>query len=306
MNGMSDFQSGDGVGRQRVVLIAGPTASGKSALALEIAKERQAVIVNADSMQVYDVLDVLTARPDASEQAVVPHYLYGHVDPSVAYSTGLWLDDVKRLLQQPPLRERPLVFVGGTGLYFRALLGGLSDMPEIPADIRAYWRQQQVEQGAEALHAVLAARDPLAAATLRPTDSQRVVRALEVFEASNRSILEWQEQKGEALIEGEFAEKMVIEPDRQWLNDRIAQRFARMIDLGALDEVRALLSMRLAGDLPAMRAIGVRELAEVLAGTMEIDRAIERAIIATRQYAKRQMTWFRNQLDSSWQRIARP
>ncbi|ATU91079.1 tRNA (adenosine(37)-N6)-dimethylallyltransferase MiaA [Phyllobacterium zundukense] len=293
---------------RQTILIAGPTASGKSALALRLAEETGGVIINTDSMQVYDVLNLLTARPGPDDLKITPHYLYGHVSPAIAYSTGRWLADVESVLDRPELTEKTVIFVGGTGLYFRALLGGLSAMPDIPANVRAYWRQQDAEQGAEKLHAILAGKDSLAASTLRPTDSQRIVRALEVIDASGRSIIEWQKETGRPLIDASVARKIVIDPDRQWLGTRIATRFEMMMKGGAIDEVKALLSLGLSGDLPAMRAIGVREIAEVLAGRLRTEEAAELATIATRQYAKRQMTWFRNQLSDGdgWERLSYP
>ncbi|MEK1851281.1 MAG: tRNA (adenosine(37)-N6)-dimethylallyltransferase MiaA [Phyllobacterium sp.] len=291
---------------RQLILIAGPTASGKSALSLRLAEETRGVIINTDSMQVYDVLNLLTARPGPDDLKVAPHYLYGHVSPAIAYSTGQWFCDVEKTLNRLELSEKTVIFVGGTGLYFRALLGGLSAMPEIPADIRAYWRQQDAEQGAEKLHAILTRKDPLAASSLRPTDSQRIVRALEVINASGRSIIEWQKETGRPLINGEAARKIIIAPDRQWLGERIATRFEMMMRGGATDEVKALLSLGLSAELPAMRAIGVREISEMLAGRLRIEEAAELATIATRQYAKRQMTWFRNQLGEDWERLPCP
>lgn len=257
-------------------------------------------------MQVYNVLEQLTARPGRAELERVPHYLYGHVSPSIAYSTGRWFSDVEELLKVPELTEKTLIFTGGTGLYFRALLGGLSTMPAIPEDIRSFWRKQDAEVGAEKLHELLALKDPVAAALLRPTDSQRIVRALEVFDSSGRSIAEWQKETGRALINAAAARKIIIEPDRQWLGLRIAKRFGTMMEEGALDEVKALLSLGLSHELPAMRAIGVKEIAEVLAGRLKTEQAAELATIATRQYAKRQMTWFRNQLGDDWERVPYP
>lgn len=286
---------------KNAILIAGPTASGKSALALRLAKEVDGVIVNADSMQVYDVLNVLTARPKADDLAMVPHQLYGHVSPAMLYSTGRWLDDVGSVLKNPNLAERPLVFVGGTGLYFRALTEGLSEMPTIPDAVRRQWRDNLAERGPEAMHRILAEKDSAAASTLRPTDSQRIVRALEVIDASGRSILDWQSQKGAALIDGSVARKYVIRPDRTILAERISRRFDHMMAGPAVDEVRALLALNLAEELPAMKAIGVREIRAMLAGELSQDEASMLAKTATRQYAKRQMTWFRNQLDDSWQ-----
>ncbi|GLU25046.1 tRNA (adenosine(37)-N6)-dimethylallyltransferase MiaA [Brucella sp. NBRC 12950] len=282
------------------ILIAGPTASGKSALALHMAKKTGGFIVNTDSMQVYDVLDLLSARPQSDELREAEHFLYGHVAPSVSYSTGKWFADVEALLSRADLRTRTPIFVGGTGLYFRALLGGLSQMPEVPADVREHWRNRMSEEGAEALHSALTELDPEIAATLRPTDSQRIVRALEVFEGTGKSLLHWQKNTGTALVDDASATKIVLLPDRKWLGERIAQRFNLMWDHGALDEVRVLNALHLDPALPAMKAIGVREISAFFAGEMTREHAIERSIIATRQYAKRQSTWFRNQLDESW------
>ncbi|MFQ0812923.1 tRNA dimethylallyltransferase [Brucella anthropi] len=282
------------------ILIAGPTASGKSALAIRMAHETGGFIVNTDSMQVYDVLDLLTARPGKADMAAAEHHLYGQVAPSISYSTGRWLDDVADLLSQPATRGRTPIFVGGTGLYFRALLGGLSQMPEMPADVRAYWRGRMEAEGPELLHRVLSERDPAMAATLQPSDSQRIVRALEVLEATGKSLLDWQQTKGQALVDDGSARKIVLLPDRTWLSERIATRFSLMWDNGAIDEVRALLALDLDPALPAMKAIGVREITAFLQGSISREDAIERSVIATRQYAKRQSTWFRNQLDDSW------
>ncbi|WP_130270044.1 tRNA (adenosine(37)-N6)-dimethylallyltransferase MiaA [Phyllobacterium myrsinacearum] len=295
-----------GVTRRQTILIAGPTASGKSALALRFAEETGGWIVNTDSMQVYGVLDVLTARPGPDDLRQAPHFLYGHVPPSEAYSTGRWFADVEHFLKTGAAGDRPLIFVGGTGLYFRALLGGLSAMPDIPDAVRAYWRAQDAQAGAQQLHAILSEKDPQAAAVLRPTDSQRIVRALEVIDASGRSIIDWQKQAGTPLIDAASARKIVIDPDRAWLGERIALRFATMLEKGAAGEVKALLALGLPSDLPAMRAIGVGEIARMLAGTITPAQAAELSAIATRQYAKRQMTWFRNQLGDDWERIAYP
>ncbi|MDX8435045.1 MULTISPECIES: tRNA (adenosine(37)-N6)-dimethylallyltransferase MiaA [Mesorhizobium] len=301
-----------GEGRvKNAILIAGPTASGKSALALDLAERQGGIIVNTDSMQGYSVLDVLTARPGSTDLARAPHHLYGHVHPSVAYSTGAWLRDVTKLIEDRLLAERPVgafverpvIFVGGTGLYFRALAEGISDMPEIPTAIRDRWRYELKEQGAERLHRILMREDSAVGMQLRPTDGQRIVRALEVLDASGRSIAEWQAARGRPLIDRESARFLVIEPDRAELVGRIETRFDRMLDVGALDEVRELLALNLDPDLPAMKAIGVRELQAAMAGQLGFAEAIERAKIATRQYAKRQATWFRHQLGPEWRRL---
>ncbi len=285
---------------KNAILIAGPTASGKSALAVHMARETGGFIVNTDSMQVYGVLDLLTARPGADDLASAEHHLYGHVSPSVSYSTGKWFADVASLLAQPELKGRTPIFVGGTGLYFRALLGGLSQMPEVALDVRNHWRARMEAEGAGALHRVLAERDPQMAATLQPTDSQRIVRALEVIESTGKSLSAWQQAKGHVLVDDQSARKVVLLPERGWLSERIARRFALMWNNGAIDEVKALLALQLDPALPAMKAIGVREIGAFLDDTMTKDEAIERSVIATRQYAKRQSTWFRNQLDESW------
>lgn len=298
----SGGQAGEGH-VENAILIAGPTASGKSALALDLAERKGGVIVNTDSMQGYSVLDVLTARPTAAELARVPHYLYGHVHPSIAYSTGAWLRDVMKLIDEGTLSERPVIFVGGTGLYFRALAQGISEMPDIPQPIRDRWRYELREQGAAKLHRILLREDSAAGMMLKPTDGQRIVRALEVLDASGRSILEWQTARGRPLIDRDSARFFVIEPDRAALVERIEARFDRMLEKGALDEVKQLTSLGLDPDLPAMKAIGVRELQAAMAGELSFSEAIGRAKIATRQYAKRQATWFRHQLGPEWLRL---
>jgi tRNA dimethylallyltransferase len=288
---------------KNAILIAGPTASGKSAMALDIAGRKGGAIVNTDSMQAYSVLRVLTARPSEQEMRGVPHLLFGHVHPSRAYSTGAWLRDVKRLREEGAFEGAIPIFVGGTGLYFRALVEGLSEMPVIPDVVRQRWRYELGEQGPDRLHRILMREDAGAALALRPSDGQRIVRALEVLEASGRSILAWQAEKGRPLIDRASAHFFVIEPDRARLVARIDERFDGMIESGALDEVRALSALDLDPELPAAKAIGFRELEAALAGKSEFAEAIERAKIATRQYAKRQSTWFRNQFGSEWRRI---
>ncbi|QDB99986.1 tRNA (adenosine(37)-N6)-dimethylallyltransferase MiaA [Mesorhizobium sp. 8] len=303
-SGMDDPVGQAGKGRVKdAILIAGPTASGKSALALDLAERTGGVIVNTDSMQGYAILDVLTARPGRVELSRAPHLLYGHVHPSVAYSTGAWLRDVTGLIEEDRLAGRRAIFVGGTGLYFRALAEGIPQMPDIPAAIRQHWRNEMNERGAPALHGILADRDADAARQLRASDGQRIVRALEVLEASGRSILAWQKDSTAPLIDRASARFLVIEPDRAALAGRIERRFDAMIDNGALEEVRELSALGLDPALPAMKAIGVRELQAALAGTMSAAVAIERAKIATRQYAKRQATWFRHQLGGEWRRL---
>ena len=289
--------------KRDAILITGPTASGKSALAVRLAAEHGGVVVNADSMQVYDTLDVLTARPRPQGMAGIEHRLYGHVPAGAAYSTGDWLREATAIVAELRAREALPVFVGGTGLYFRALTGGLSDMPVIPEAIRSHLRGRLAEEGAEALHQALAARDPQTAARLKPGDGQRIVRALEVLEATGRSISAFQAATGPAVIDAERAEKIVVLPDRAVLAARIDRRFSEMLASGAVAEVEALLALDLPPAMPVMKAIGVPQITAMLAGTMSAAEVVERGAAATRQYAKRQMTWFRNQLDESWRRI---
>ncbi|WP_199565929.1 tRNA (adenosine(37)-N6)-dimethylallyltransferase MiaA [Ensifer sp. M14] len=285
------------------ILITGPTASGKSALAVELARRHGGVVINADSMQVYDTLRVLTARPDEVDMGGVEHCLYGHVPAGAAYSTGAWLREAEALVAALRKAGRLPVFVGGTGLYFKALTGGLADMPDIPAVLRDRLRERLRQEGPEGLHAELAARDPQTAETLKPGDGQRIVRALEVVEATGQSIRVYQQKNGPQIIDPQRARKLVVLPDRKVLHNRINSRFGLMLSGGAIDEVRALMALDLDQIMPVMKAIGVSQIAALLRSEIDEAEVIETGSAATRQYAKRQMTWFRNQLDDSWQRI---
>ncbi|MEM5501044.1 tRNA (adenosine(37)-N6)-dimethylallyltransferase MiaA [Ahrensia kielensis] len=287
---------------RNATLLAGPTASGKSSLALDIARKNDGIIINTDSMQVYDVLRVLTARPSIEDEKSLPHHLYGHVHPASPYSTGNWLRDVEALLSTLS-PEQHVIFVGGTGLYFRALLGGLSPMPMVNDEVRLHWRERLIHEGAAVLHRELEKQDADVAKTLNPSDGQRIARALEVIDATGKSILWWQNQKGQSLVAAESVDRIVIEPDREILKTRIAKRFDQMVDEGALGEVEAINALEISSAMPAMKAIGVKQLSDYLAGTQTLDTAIELSKIATRQYAKRQMTWFRNQLGDNWRRV---
>ena len=285
------------------ILITGPTASGKSALAVELARRHGGAVVNADSMQVYDTLRVLTARPSDDEMQGIAHHLYGHVPAGQAYSTGEWLREAEALVRNLRGAGRMPVFVGGTGLYFKALTGGLSDMPAIPAPLRERLRLRLTEEGAEALHRELAAKDPAMAESLNPQDGQRIVRALEVLEATGRSIAAFQDRRGPMIVDPARARKIVVLPDRAVLHRRINGRFEKMLATGAEDEVRALLALGLKPEMPVMKAIGVSQIAALLRGEIGRAEVIATGSAATRQYAKRQMTWFRNQMDESWERI---
>ena len=279
-----------------IILIAGPTASGKSALALKLAEQRGGVIINADSMQVYRDLRIITARPTPDEEALVPHRLYGHVDAAENYSVGRWCDEASAALRECARERRPAVLAGGTGLYFNALTRGLAAVPPIPAEIRADVRARLKHEGVAALHAALAARDSAAAARLKPGDRARVTRALEVVLATGRSILQWHEDNKPANVDLARAAKVFLMPERDELLHRIDARFDAMIAAGALDEVRALAARKLDPSLPAMKAHGVPWLIRHLAGEITLAEAVEHAKRETRQYTKRQATWFRNQL----------
>ena len=283
---------------KRVLLIAGPTASGKSAVALKLAERFGATIVNADAMQVYADLRVLTARPSAAEERRAPHRLFGEVDAAENFSAGRWLARAGEILADS---QAPLIFVGGTGLYFRALTEGLSDIPRVPEAVRAAVRAEAEGQPTPALHARLVACDPATAARLRPSDRQRVLRALEVVAATGRPLVEFHgARQAPALPAGAWT-GLFLAPERPTLNARIEARFDEMLREGALDEVAALAARRLDPALPAMRAHGVPHLIAHLEGRLSLDEARALALRDTRRYAKRQFTWARHQMpDFSW------
>ncbi len=287
---------------KRPVLIAGPTASGKSALAMQLARAGGAVI-NADSMQVYGVLEVVTARPGEAETEGVPHHLFGHVDPREAYSVARWLDDVKSVLDGLCQNTMRPVFAGGTGLYFKALLEGLSLIPPVDPEIRQSLREA-AKSDVSALYRELEMMDPESWRKIKPGDGQRIVRALEVVRSTGKPLSWWQiRDKGEGVLAGQNAIRIVLEPDRARLREKIAERFKTMMERGAIEETRALLALDAAPELPAMRAIGVREIRAFIDGEISRDKAVELAITATAQYAKRQSTWFRNQFGADWHRF---
>jgi tRNA dimethylallyltransferase len=280
----------------KAVLIAGPTASGKSALALELAQKTGGVVINADSMQVYRDLRVITARPTPEEEAKVPHRLYGHVDAAVNFSAGHWVADAAAVLAEVRAQNRLPIFVGGSGLYFKALTRGLSAVPPIPPEIRQGARARLERDGVEALHAELAQRDPATAERLKPRDRTRIARALEVVEATGRSLTDWHREGLPPLLPPGQFRALFLAPDRDQLYAQIDARYDAMLAAGALEEVAALAARHLDPLLPAMKAHGVPVLIRHLKGeiTREAAAAIGRA--DTRHYAKRQFTWFRHQL----------
>lgn len=286
------------------VLIAGPTASGKSALAIELARAQDGVVINADSMQVYRELRILSARPDTDEEKQAPHRLYGHVAASERYSVARWREDAKLALEAAWREGLLPIVVGGTGLYFKALTEGLSSIPPIPPELRAGVEARADVEGVPSLHAALAKLDPESAERLAPHDRTRVVRALEVVEATGRSIGAWQQESGAPpLVDAATVRRIVLEPERAELYARIGRRFDIMVERGGMAEAEALLALNLNPALPAMKAIGIREFGAHLAGDLSLDEAIERAKMETRRYAKRQGTWFRNQM-ADWERLA--
>jgi len=278
------------------ILIAGPTASGKSALALVLAEKLGGTIVNADSMQVYRDLRIITARPTLDEEARVPHRLYGHVDAAENYSVGRWCRDVGEALAEISALDRVPILVGGTGLYFKALTAGLAAVPPIPADIREKVRSRLQSEGVAPLYAELIERDPETAHRLMPLDRSRIARALEVMLATGRSLTDWHRDGLPALVDPAHAAKIFLTCERKPLVARIETRFAAMLAAGALEEVRALSERQLNPLLPAMKAHGVPWLIRHLNGEISLDEAAAGAIMDTRRYAKRQHTWFRNQM----------
>ena len=292
----------DNMQEKVAVLIAGPTASGKSELALAIAERIGGIVVNTDSMQVYRDLAIITARPSAAEMARVPHLLYGYVDAAENYSVGRFLGDAAAALEAARAQGRVAIFTGGSGLYFKALITGLAAIPPVPPEIRAAVRSKLEASGPAALHAELWRRDPVVASRLRPADRIRIARALEVVEATGRSIVDWHNDGMPPLLDVNRIAKIFLMPDRAALYRRIDARFDVMLSIGALDEVQALASRRLDPLLPAMKAHGVPWLIRYLDGEISLAAAAAESKKDTRHYAKRQFTWFRHQL-ADWPRV---
>jgi tRNA dimethylallyltransferase len=280
----------------RAVLIAGPTASGKSALALRLAEKAGGVVINTDSMQVYRDLRIVTARPTPDEEARVPHRLYGHRDAAINCSVGTWLEDAAAALAEARCAGKLPIFTGGSGLYFKALLRGLSSVPPVPGEIREAVRARLERDGIEALHAELKRRDPVMGERLKPRDRARVARALEVIEATGRSISDWHAHGLPPLLAPANLTAVFLAPERAELYARIDRRFENMLAGGALEEVAALAKRALDPILPAMKAHGVPALIRHLRGEVSLAQAAAVGARDTRHYAKRQFTWFRHQL----------
>jgi tRNA dimethylallyltransferase len=278
------------------VLIAGPTASGKSALALELARASGGVIINTDSMQMYRDLRIITARPTPEEESQAPHLLYGEVDGAVNFSAGAWVGEAARALTEARAENRLPIFTGGSGLYFKALTRGLSAVPPIAPAVRESVRTRLERDGAEALHEELKQRDPVAAERLKPRDRSRIARALEVVESTGRSLTDWHRDGLPPLLPPEQVTALFLAPERDELYARIDARFGKMLEAGALAEVAALAARQLDPLLPAMKTHGVPALIRHLKGEISLDEAATIGRADTRHYAKRQFTWFRHQL----------
>jgi len=285
----------------RIWLIAGPTASGKSALALRLARQIGGEIVNADALQLYADLRLLTARPSVEEEAQAPHHLFGVVDAGQGWSVGRWLRAALAAVEDIHARDRPAVLVGGTGLYFRALTHGLAEVPQVAPAVRTQTAAEFGAMGEAAFRARLAAADPAAEARINPSDRQRLTRAWEVFAATGRALSDWQAATDPAIPPGSW-NAVALDPPREALFGRCDARLEVMIRDGALDEVAALAARGLAPDLPAMKAVGYRELAAALAGEVPLSEGLENAQRETRRYAKRQATWLRGQM-ADWPRL---
>jgi tRNA dimethylallyltransferase len=284
--------------QKRVALIAGPTASGKTALALRLAQSQPVTIINADSAQVYAHLPILSAQPSAAEMTTTPHRLFGYLDGHEACSAARWAQDAKDEIRAAWDADRLPVLVGGTGLYLRTLLDGIAPIPEIDPDVRQSVRSLPTPSAFEAL----ANEDATSATVLSPNDDSRIKRALEVIRSTGKSISEWRGLR-EGGIGGDIdLHPLILLPPRDWLHDRCNRRFEVMMEQGAIEEVRALLALDLPPDAPVLRAIGVPEIAAMLRGEIPMEEAVARGQAATRQYAKRQYTWFRNQPPADWPR----
>ena len=284
----------------RLALIAGPTANGKSALALALAERHRGTVINADSAQVYRDLRVLSARPSVEEEARAPHRLFGYIDGVESCSAARWAADAKGAIAEAHAADRLPILVGGTGLYLRTLLDGIAPVPEIDPAIRADVRALPVAEA----HRELQALDPAAAARLNASDTTRIARALEVVRSTGRPLADWQAERVGGVAGEVRLMPMILLPDRDWLVDRCDRRLAMMFDDGAIEEVARLLARPdIPADAPIRRAIGVPEIAAMLSGAIDRDTALDRARLATRQYAKRQYTWFRNQPPNDWPRL---
>ena len=290
----------------RAILIAGPTASGKSALSLALARDLDGVIINADSMQVYKGLRVVTACPSEADEAAAPHKLYRFLDPATPCSAVFWAEKAMAEIEAAWANDHTPIVIGGTGMYFKVLLEGIAPVPEIDPDVRARVRQECATLGSATLHVELTASDPITAARLAPGDSQRICRAVEVMRSTGKPLSQWHKEHAPGLMqeadEKGLIGKFIISPEREQLYERCNKRFDLMLEAGAEEEVRALMTLKLDECLPVMRALGVPSLIAMIKGEVEAEAAIADAKMQTRRFAKRQLTWFRNQFPD-WKRV---
>ena len=290
-----------GESRPRVALIAGPTASGKSALAIALAQATNGVVINADASQVYADLQILSARPRDEEMEQAPHRLFGHIDGAEACTAARWANEARAEIDSAHRQGRLPILVGGTGLYLRTLLDGIAPVPDIDPAIRVAVRALPVKEA----HEALSREDAEAAARLAPADTTRVARALEVVRSTGQPLSHWQQHKSGGIADRIQLSPLILLPPRDWLIARCDRRFEQMVDGGAVAEVQALLARNLSPDLPVMRAIGVPEIASWLRKEIDRETMLERGRIGTRQYAKRQYTWFSRQPPPDWPRETR-
>jgi tRNA dimethylallyltransferase len=280
---------------QKIIVIGGPTASGKSKFAVNIALQQPSVIINADSMQIYNEIPIVTAQPPLAEQASIPHLLYGALPAQKACSAGIWLDFACKQIDLAHANGQTPILVGGTGMYLKCLMQGVSYVPEIPDDIRTETRALAAEIGAEAMHEKLTAQDSEMANRLKSTDTQRISRAIEVLQHTGKSLSHWQAQPNKTFYDASAFEFHFVNPPRNELYANCDARFEWMVDNGAIEEVEALLELNISPELPAMKALGIPEIISYLHGESTKDDMKESAQKSTRNYAKRQVTWFRNQ-----------
>jgi tRNA dimethylallyltransferase len=281
--------------QRKIILIAGPTASGKSALALDLARQKNGTIINADAMQVYAGLPILTAQPNAAEQKEIPHELYGVTDPAEASSAGKWLALATAVIDKTIALGRMPILVGGTGMYFKSLVGGLVEIPPVPDEVRAETEKLYAELGEKKFRHTLAKLDPVSAERIEKNDRQRLIRAYEVVLHTGKSLSHWQKKTAVGFLDDFSVESHLLMPEREKLYENCDRRFVAMIERGAIDEVKNLLQRNLNPELPAMKILGMREITAYLKGEINLNDATIKGQQATRNYAKRQMTWFRNQ-----------
>jgi len=288
------------------ILISGPTASGKSKLALDIAEKIGGVVINADSMQIYNTISLITARPSNKDMDTIPHFLYGYIDPKIRYSVGEWISDIEPLINFLIRINKIPVIVGGTGLYFAGLFGEISEIPEISAKTRLKWEEIKEHKGTQALFDKLKELDPKSAATINSTDTTRIIRALEVFDDTGKSIRDWQLSPGKPIINKSMSKMIYLCPPRNVIDDNIIKRTSEIIGNDQLyEEIKLLSSKKISDSYPIMKAIGVKDTIAYLEDEISIEILNDRIITDTKRYVKRQLTWARKKM-MDWEWIDEP